>query len=83
MSTPSVLFLAPSTLDSDLPVVVFASATPQIDSDAPPELDSRVSRVSAEPIAAPARARTVEDDVISCHDSDIMYIIDIMCRRGT
>ena len=62
MSTPSVLFLAPATLDSDLPVVVFASATPQIDSDAPPELDSRVSRVSAEPIAAPARARTVEDE---------------------
>ena len=62
MSTPSVLFLAPATLDSDLPVVVFASATPQIDSDAPPELDSRVSRVSAEPFANPARARTVEEE---------------------
>ena len=49
MSTPSALVRAPSTLDSDLPVVVFAPATPQIDSDAPPELDSRVSRVSAEP----------------------------------
>ena len=61
MSTPSALFRAPSTLDSDLPVVVFAPATPQIDSDAPPELDSRVSRVSAEPIANPARARTVEE----------------------
>ena len=61
MSTPSALVRAPSTLDSDLPVVVFASATPQIDSDAPPELDSRVSRVLAEPIANPARARTVEE----------------------
>ena len=58
----SALFLSSATLDSGLPVVVFASATPQIDSDAPPELDSRVSRVSAEPIAAPARARTVEDE---------------------
>ena len=54
MSTPSALVRAPSTLDSDLPVVVFAPATPQIDSDAPPELDSRVSRVLAEPIANPA-----------------------------
>ena len=60
MSTPSAPVRAPSTLDSDLPVVVFAPATPQIDSDAPPELDSRVSRGSAEPIANPARARTVE-----------------------
>ena len=58
----SALFLSSATLDSDLPVVVFAPATPQIDSDAPPELDSRVSRVSAEPIANPARARTVEDE---------------------
>ena len=38
------------------------SNMPQIDSDDPPELVSRVSRVSAEPIAAPARARTVEDE---------------------
>ena len=58
----SALFFSSATLDSDLPVVVFAPATPQIDSDAPPELDSRVSRVLAEPIAAPARARTVEDE---------------------
>ena len=58
----SALFLSSATLDSDLPVVVFAPATPQIDPDAPPELVSRVSRVSAEPIAAPARARTVEDE---------------------
>ena len=58
----SALFLSSATLDSDLPVVDFAPATPQIDSDAPPELVSRVSRVSAEPIANPARARTVEDE---------------------
>ena len=58
----SARFLSSATLDSDLPVVDFAPATPQIDSDAPPELVSRVSRVSAEPIANPARARTVEDE---------------------
>ena len=58
----SALFLSSATPVSGLPVVVFAPATPQIDSDAPPELDSRVSRVSAEPIANPARARTVEEE---------------------
>ena len=58
----SALFFSSATPVSGLPVVVFAPATPQIDSDAPPELDSRVSRVLAEPIAAPARARTVEDE---------------------
>ena len=47
----SALFFSSATPDSGLPVVVFAPATPQIDSDAPPELDSRVSRVSAEPFA--------------------------------
>ena len=58
----SALFFSSATPVSDLPVVVFAPATPQIDSDAPPELVSRVSCVLAEPIAAPARARTVEDE---------------------
>ena len=58
----SALFLSSATPVSGLPVVVFAPATPQIDSDAPPELDSRVSRVLAEPIANPARARTVEEE---------------------
>ena len=58
----SALFFSSATPDSGLPVVVFAPATPQIDSDAPPELVSRVSRVLAEPIAAPARARSVEDE---------------------
>ena len=55
----SALFFSSATPVSGLPVVVFAPATPQIDPDAPPELVSRVSRVSAEPIAAPARARRV------------------------
>ena len=58
----SALFFSSATPVSGLPVARPASATPQIDSDAPPELDSRVSRVLAEPIAAPARARTVEDE---------------------
>ena len=58
----SALFFSSATPVSGLPVARPASATPQIDSDAPPELDSRVSRVLAEPFANPARARTVEDE---------------------
>ena len=58
----SALFFSSATPVSGLPVARPASATPQIDSDDPPELVSRVSRVSAEPIAAPPRARTVEDE---------------------